>query len=60
MSEIFGKIRQKCRDAMHAGTNIKDDARRNGEDGIDFPVDILLPLEKDIHVNVVYANDVLV
>jgi hypothetical protein len=45
---------------MHAGMNIEDDARRNGEDGINFPGDIVLPLEKDIHVNVVYANEVLV
>ena len=43
---------------MHAGMNFEDDVRRIGVDELDFPVDILLPLEKDIHVNVVYANDV--
>ena len=60
MSEIFRKIRQKCRDVMHAGMNIEDDVRRNGADGIDLPADILLPLESDIHVNIVYAIKVLV
>lgn len=45
---------------MHAGMNIEDDVRRNGADGIDLPADILLPLESDIHVNIVYAIKVLV
>ena len=45
---------------MYAGMNIEDDARRNGADGIGLPVDILLPLENDIHLNIVYAIKVLV
>jgi hypothetical protein len=49
-----------CRGAMHAGMNFEDDVRIIGADRIDFPVDILLPLEKDIHVNVDYTNEVLV
>lgn len=45
---------------MHAGIDFEDDVRRIGVDEIDFPVGILLPLDKDIHLNIVYADEVLV
>jgi len=45
---------------MQAGMDFEDDVGWIGMDAIDFPVDILLPLEKDIRVNVDYTNDGLV
>ena len=49
-----------CRGALNSGMESGSDAQEILIDVIEFPVDILRSLEKDSHVNVNYANGVLV
>ena len=56
MSEFFRKIRQKCRGALNSRVEFGGEARKICVVVVDFTVDILRSLEKDIHVNIVYEN----
>jgi hypothetical protein len=57
MSEFFEKKRQNCTDASSSSMNFGGKDRKIGVDVIDFSDDVLPSLEKDIHVNVDYPNE---
>jgi len=56
MLESFEKKRQKCRNPSGFPMDFGEEDRKIGVAVIDFSDDILLSLEKDIHLNAVYAN----